>query len=382
MRNYLLAMAVACMFAAPLVAQEPSFVQDYMLETTSYGTHFVILGNTLNSDFVVFYDHYSGSNYNLKTVLIHAGGGPLGAVHLVSNNVQINYWFAWDAAWHPKAKRYVVVYKVGNKLYARAVGVGGAPLSAERFICNYDGNYIDVTWAAKNKFVVFLQRDGQLVGQALRKNARKYKGEKQLVSLETGVSYPLDAASEEDGTAVAYYARYWVSPGEADICVLRVDEKLNILDDFDQVSDLPAADETFARFVRGNYDPVSKTHSVAYRIGAGPARYTTFKKDGTWVSHPKNLPTDSRPWALLYDPVKKRFAVFYFTLNYYEGKDHAQLYLTVYKPNGKIVSADNLLKVTDSEIDALGCGFNKTGKTFLGWVNDGSPVGVLGRLIY
>ena len=382
MRILLLTTATALLFAAPLAAQAPSFVEDYFLETTTYGSHFVILGNTLNSDFVVFYDHYSGGNFVLKSCRLNSGGGPLGAKQTIHPDVVVADREPWDVVWHPVAKRYMAVFRVGGKLFARAIGVGGVPLSGPKFVCNYDGTYLHVAWAARRKFVVFLQRGDQVSGQALRRNCRKFKGEKQLVSLVTGISYPLDAASEEDGTAVAYYARYWDSPGEADVCVLRVDYKLNVLDDFDQVSDLAASSQYLTRYIHGNYDPKSRTHSIAYRVGAGPAKYMTFKKDGTWVSKPKNLPSDSAPRSLLYNPIKKRFVVFFFKLNYFDGRDHSEFYHTVYRPNGKIVVADRLLKRTDSENDACACGFNKTGKIFLGWVNDGGPLGVLGRLIY
>jgi hypothetical protein len=374
--------ALAIIYAAPAAAQSPAFTQDYTLESTLYGAKILPLGNTLNDNFIVFYDHYSGGKSALKTCIVQSNGGPLGAKHVIAPDINIGNYSPWDVVWHPTAKCFMAVFRVNGALYARKVGVDGIGKGTAKKITDYDGQYLVITWAMKNKFVVFFQRDDQVAGQALRKTARKFRGEKSLVSLVTGISYPLDADTEEDGTAVAYYARYWASPGEADPSVLRVNHKLQVLDNYDVVSDVPATSEYQARYIRGAYDPVDKVHTIAYRIGAVPAKYMTFKKDSTWIKKPTNLPANEQPRYMLYDHVNQRFAVFFYTLNYFEGRDHSEFRLSIYRPNGTIVVANQLLKQTDNENDAHGCGFNKVGHIFVGWVNDGGPPGILGRLLY
>jgi hypothetical protein len=377
-----LALSLAVLCSMPLAAQTPATIEDYALEPTGFGFHIEIMGNTLNNDFVAFYEHYSGGLFHLKSCTVPSTGGPLGAKHFLKPGIAQADYGPWDVAWHPVVKRFMFVYATGGKLYARAVGVDGAPLGPPRYISDYDGKYLQVTWAAKRKFIVFLRRNDQVAAQTLRKNAKKYKAEKQLVDLKTGISLPLDAVSEEDGTAAAYYTRFRADPGEADVCVLRVDYKLNVLSDYDLVSGLPATAEISARYVHGNYDPAKSLHAVVYRIGLGPARYATFEKDGSWKSAPKDLPTDATPHAVLYNPLKKRFAVFYYKLNYFGGSDHAEYYLTVFRPDGKILAVDKLLKRTESEDETRACGYNRTGKVFVAWVNEIVPPGVLGRLIY
>jgi len=70
MRKLIIAIVITLSTAASLMAQSTTSVKEVTLESTHYGTKILPLGTTKNNNIVVFYDHYDGSKYVLKTRLI------------------------------------------------------------------------------------------------------------------------------------------------------------------------------------------------------------------------------------------------------------------------------------------------------------------------
>ena len=381
-----LSIIVILLAASPLVAQEAPAVKSITIEEDGFGFKFLPLGVTHNNTMVVFYEHWTGSSTALKARFITASGNP-GQTSTIAASIDSRMW---DAVWHPVLKRFVVVYRLNNALYARPVGQFGAPLSPAKKLCDYSDVYIHIAWTNRKKFVLFITRGGQVVAQALKKNGKKKKGEQAVTGVAAGEAYPVGAATEDDGTAVAYYAHYVSSTNLLTPRLVKVNHKpKNVIADFAISS--PRGSTAKATFV-GAYDPASQTHSVAWRfVGAGGvnARYCTFYESGAMRKHPTAIPGRVSPRALLYNPSTQRFAILFIDYAYFAppdsagpaAMDHTELHLVIYNPSGSIADSDYLIWQGQAEHEGYGVGHAKNG-SLLAVMSYETIAGIFGRFIY
>lgn len=355
-------------------------VVEVTLESTGYAGKILPLGSTVNNDIVVFYDHYYGGQQNLRARVIGPAGG-LGPVQTVATNIDFGKWDDWDAVWSPKAKRYMAVYRKGNKVYAQLVRPNATKQGGAKNLFDNNKDHLCITWTSQKKFVLFVSYSNQVTALILKKNGAPHNSAQIITNVASGEAYPVDAATENNGTAMAYYVHFNSNNNTATPSVIRVNQNLNVQGDFNVGVTASANSKSFARYIRGAYESKSKRHSMVWRIGAGPSKYCTFKNNGNLVKSPTNTPEDVTPRALLNDRNKKKFAMFYFKLNYFDGADHSEFYHFTYKPSGSVISNSVLLKQTENENDAHGCGLSRSSNIFVGWVNDGGPAGIHGRLI-
>jgi hypothetical protein len=344
-----------------LAAQEPPAYVDLTLSSSEYGWRFVPLGTTVDDNIVLFYTVHPlwGGNRMLKSCVISPTGA-LGPLRVLATPVDL---FVMDAVWHPAVKRFMVVYISGTALYARSVRADGSPGGPAVKVNDYDGDYVSLAYTNKRKFVLFIARDGQVVGQVLKKNGKKFKSEIKLTNFTGTVSaYPVDAATKADGNAVAYYASYDYIPDKLTPSLLSVDHKLNVLEDFEIASGMTTQrDQVFV----GAYDPNSRTHAVAWDLYNYPAnnrKYCCVDESGATVMPPTALPKDVSPESLVYDPSGKRFALLYrkHTINASDEIEYTRLYLFIFNPKGKAIDQDFfLLQIGDEEAGlGLGCARN------------------------
>ena len=380
-----LSIILALLAASPLAAQEAPAVKSITIEEDGFGFKFLPLGVSHNNTMVAFYEHWTGSSTALKARFISASGDP-GQTSTIAANIDSS---RWDAVWHPVLKRFMVVYRLNNALYARSVGQFGAPLSAAKKVCDYSDVYIHIAWTTKKKFVLFITRGGQVVAQVLKKNGKKKKGELAITDVASGEAYPVDAATEDDGTAVAYYAQYRSSAGTLTPRLVKVNHKpKNVIADFAITSARSSTSKT--TFV-GAYDPASQTHSIAWRfVGAGGsnARYCTFYESGAMRQSPTAIPGSVNPRALLYNPSAQRFAILFIDYAYFAppgsaraaAMDHTELHLVIYNPNGSIVDSDYFIWQGQSEHEGFGVGYAKSGN-LLAVMSFELAEGIFGRFI-
>lgn len=379
MRRIILLFSTILVLALPAAAQDPAATKDLTISNNEFGFKFKPMGTTINNNFVLFYEAFSGGTTALKARTV----GPTGALGPVKTLVPSIDNYRWDVVWHPVVKKFMLVYHLNNAAYARRVKPNGAPGGASKKVCDYQDIYMRIAWTKKKKFVLFLTRGGQLAAQALKKNARKFKTEQILTVFSTGEAYPTSAATKTNGEAVAYYAHYDNSANELTPRLISVDHKLIVYDSF-AITAAQTANRKGS--IMGKYDPGSRTHSIVWKF-AGHSKYCCFNESGAMVEAPTNTPKDITPKALIYNPSADRFAIQYNKYKIFAppgpqpaGIDHTYIYLTIYNPNGTIVDPEFSVLVSNYEDEGTGVGYAKNGN-ILG-VASPEVGGIWARLIY
>ena len=377
MKGTVLAASFILMTALPLAAQAPSATTDLTINVSATPGVIHCLGNTLNNNILVFYDDYTYSGRHLYCREIRPNGS-MGPERTITTDIDTaTHW--WHVTWHPYAKRYMIIYLKNGAIYARALQVDGKNASPERKVTNYSERWMRVAWTFKKKFVVFYHIAGQVAGQGLRKNAKKYKNQQILTGVRSGEALPLDAATEDDGTAVVYYANYRSGPGTMRPALVRVNHKLKILGQF-FITQAYGVVSKYSRFV-GNYDTTHQRHSIVWYDGG--ARYCTFDKAGNFVQAPTTLAGIQTINNLAYDPAANQFALFNYLYKSL-GVGGADFYYTVYDHQGTVVASQILLAQENrNEIDAAGFGYARNGNHVTAWGLEYSGAhGVYARLYH
>ena len=348
--------------ASPLAAQGPTATLDFDLENTRYGFNILPLGSTINKRICVFYDHYTvGNEWNLKTRVIGAAGS-VGPMNLLAQDIELNWnnKYHWDAVWHPKIKRFMVVFRKNSAIYVIPVDRNGVAMSVAKMVANYAEDPLHITWTKKGMFVIFIVHSGQLKAIAVRKNGNVFKRRK-LTNANSGEVFPFDAASEEGGTAVAYYAHYNSATMELRPALLKTNMMLQKLDQFYVYSAITVTHQNLVKQIYGTYGPRSGIHTLVWRTSPEPAAYCTFDKSGSMIQAPTDSPISFAPADVLFDPKNKQFAILYYELSYYAGSDHSEFYFMVYDLDGNVVDSAKVLKITNAENDGFGAGIGKSG---------------------
>lgn len=366
MREFILTLSTILTLALPLAAQETAAQVDLTIENSQRGCKFMPMGNSVNNNIILFYEAVSGVETDLKARTV-GPTGDLGPVRILAQTIDYQIW---DVVWHPVVKKFMLVYRKNNDVWARRIKLNAKPGGSPKKVCDYHDNYLEVAWTKKKKYILFMARSGQLTAQALKKNGKKYRTEEYLTSFTSGEAYPVAADTKVNGEAVAYFAHYDSTPNWLTPRLISVDHKLTVHDDYAITT--PQDSGSKATFV-GKYDPAFRIHSVAWRLAASEAKkvhskYCCFYESGAMVQPPTNTPVNIIPKALLYDPAAKRFAVWYNKYNVFNSLgfqptkiDNTHIFLMVYNPNGVIVAEDLYVYMSHSEDEGSGVGFAKNG---------------------
>lgn len=383
MRRSALIFCICIAFVTPCANAQTTAVSfvDVTLEASGWAFPIIPLGTTTTDDIVVFYAHNNAGTMTLKTRLVRANG-TMGPVRTIATGLDTGMWTTFDVVLHPQISKFLVVYRKGGKLYGRGVGATGIPLAAAKLITPYSRDFMALTWTSKKKYILFMEKSGQIAGQVLRKNGKKKKGDLLLTKAAKGEAIPLDAATDSAGIAHLVFSLYNSSTNLATLQWLSVDKKLNYQDSMELAANLTANSDNFLRNALVAYDPTSDVFGCAWRVAPAVATYCTFDSSGSFVKMPTTMPTDTNPRALVLDPASGTFANFYFILSYNGVTDLVDFYYTSFFPNGSLDMTGVNLKQVSNEIDFLGCGISRIGSTFIAWINDGGPSGVHGRLTF
>lgn len=372
--------AILCLgFVYPVSDTEPAATIEFFLETTQWASHVKPIGNTANDGVVCFYDFQAPGNPTLKTRFVNDAGSLVGN-NVIDTGLKLGSSTPFVAAWSPQTNSYLVVFRKGNNLYGRQINQTGVPSAPVKLITAYTADYMALTWTSKKRFVLFLQRGGQISAQLLRKNGKKLGDEYTLTTYKTGEAYPLAADTEDDGMAVCFLGHY--RAGSVQYRAVKTNHSMGLLGSFNIGPSMAATSITFIRYFHAAYDPGSQRHACVWRVAPAHSQYTVVSADGSVVFAPANTHSDATPRGLAYDPVSERFSMLLGKLNYFGGSEHSEFYHFTFNPNGTVAIPEQLLKQTTAEYDAVGSGFSRNGKIILMWVNDVLPYGVLGRQIY
>jgi hypothetical protein len=377
-----LAIFVALVLCAGMLhAQQTAAIADLSLETTGYGFHIQPLATSVADGFVIFYAHYDAGVWRLRSRLLRSDA-TLGPAYTLATNLDTGLWLPFQAAWHPQTNSFLVVYRKGSALKARRVKANGSPGGAEKNIGPYTRDFYALTWVSKKKFVLFLERSGEITGQVLRKLGKKKGKEKMILSFTQGEAIPLDAATDNNGIAALALANYNNSSNSSDIHVLTVDRKLRTQNVALMLSGYTTNGDNALRYVHLAHDTFNDAFAMAWRIAPAAAGYCTFDSEGTFISDPADLPVDATIRELRFFPADGSFAAYYYVIADFGGTESTEFYITIFFANGTIDTNFQLLLRVTGEVDGWGFGISNLDAVFAGWVPETTPPGVHGRMIY
>ena len=364
------------LFALFLTAAAPAQAEtiDLTIDSTiaTYG-RIVPLGTTANNNVVVFYESGGGGYKDIFARVVRPSGA-LGPVRkLVEDIVQGQ---GWQAVWHPRARRFLLVYRRDDRLYACPAKRNGKPgdeVLIEGSQLAYPQYGHSVAWTGKDRFILFFQQDGQLVKATLSKDGRTLGKPATATSFADGVAYCTGSTTEDDGSVVAYCMHYDEAKKIARLFMLRIGDGADAAEQVDLGLRPRSNSVLFATDISGAYDPATKTHSIAYRIGLKRLKYCTFLPDGTMLRTPVITPDRIPPGSLVSVhriPQQQRFAMFYYKLDYDDDTDtdYVDFRIFTYKPDGTVVAPARQLKHLEA---ANGCGceftYSRDGNIFVAY---------------
>lgn len=362
MRIRILAVVLLCLSIYASGQSTPPAV-DLVIDSSGYGFKAMPLGCSSNNNILVFYDVQINGVIYIKARLVYQNG-TMGNVFTLASAAG---WGKWSAVWSPEANRYMLVYIQNDRLYARAVSITGSPKTAAKLIAGYSGDYLQITWSPKRKFVVFMERDDQIVAQQLRKTAKKFKGEVTLTDVPLGdKAIPTDCATESDGSPCVYYVIFNESTLNADIGMIKVDKKLAIVSQVDVKSNLTAYNEYDARSMQGACS-ANDVHAFCWRYGNDKGKYAMYRSDGSQVKKARNTPQNREIRDIVFDASANTFRFFYSELFYDGSIDHERLFSTNFNTNGAVVNAKQVYYLTHSECDGRFLGVSRDGNVLAVW---------------
>ncbi len=384
MTRVYIAAAMLLMFALPCAAQEPPTETNLTLggPEGGYARKLMPMGNTVNDNIDLFFkdrDTYDNSDpFPIVFRIIYPSGNMGPRITLV-DDVNPTEWLV---AWHPAAKRYLLVYIKDGKVYAMSVRPNGTHLKA-RYVCDYLDNWMALTWARKKRFVLLLKRKGDIVGQVLKRQGKKVGSETTVVDTTTDKVTVGSASTQKDGIAVLYYGLQRGSGGTS-LRMLRMDHKLNIVDDQQVVRRITRQDQFF-----GMADPFSETHVVTWgRDGA--VTFCTFDYDATLKTTVHAYHTN-RLWlrGIRYDRPARNYALWYSTWEIDNEKflEIDYHYFLRLSPAGTVIDFKEPVKTVsvNNEVDATGLGIARNGNILVCWSHEdfgGGERGTYGTLIH
>ena len=336
---------------------------DLVIDGNSYGYKAMPLGMTINNNILVFYDIQINGIIYVKARLVYPNGN-MGNIYTLATNVG---WGEWQAAWSPEAKRFMLVYIYNDKIYARAVKITGAPKTAAKLIAGYTGDYLQLTWSPKKKFVYFIERNDQVVAQQMRRTAKKYKGEVTLTNVPLGDrAIPTDCATESNGSPVVYYVVFNESTLNADVKMTKLDKNLDIVNNVDVKLNLTAYNEYDVKNLQGACS-AGDVHAFCWKYGSDKAKYAIYRSDGTRIKKARNTPHNKEISNIVYDANSNIFRYFYTEFVYDGQMDNERFFSTNFNPNGKVNQPKQVYYLTHGECDGRYLGVSRNGSIIIVW---------------
>lgn len=388
-RNILLLTITILSISLPAVAQIPPTVADLVIDPEAVSPTIKLYWNNTNNRILLAYEIMDPvtSQISLKVRYINPFGG-MGRAFKVASNIDSSGM--WDLAWHAVVSKYLVVYRKDNALLAQVLRATSKPKGPPKKISDYDGDRFFLTWTTENRYVLFFERESRLAAQVLRRTGRKFGSEKNLAGGElTGEAYPVDATTEADGTAVAYFALYSaLETNRLTPSVLKTNHTLKVIDQFAITDPYVVLDkESFM----GDYDPGSGMHMIMWAFQpVDPAvteptpYYAIFRENGQNVLPPTVVPDDRMPLNLTYNPLSERFASLFTWETEEGGVTTTNFGLMIFKPNGVLVSpGTNIGQEDETNILQVGGSYSQLGNFLLVWtLGESGNKGVYAKLFY
>jgi hypothetical protein len=317
-----------------------------------------IMSNTLNDNFVVFYQPlYPTWDAEIWVRTVSSDGNTLSSENVVTGfNVMRGIF---SAAWHPVAKRYVIVFNDNNDLKAIATDVDGHPVSALNTIATGIDGEPHVTSLGNQRFVVFYRQGDQLWAWRLTKTAQKMKSPVQVSSFKKGYVKVGGAATEEDGQAVCYYS-YIRGTSKSRGYMARVNNKLKVMLNKPVTAQMP---DQWLTGIQGAYDPDTQTHAITFYN-----KFAIVDKNGqpATPSYANFIVVPNGGYSLagvVYDRINTQFAAYYLKAWADEQTytEYSYLYYAFFKSNGTIVESDFYFDGGTDETDGRCAGINRHG---------------------
>lgn len=349
--------------AAAQEANPPAWTENSWTLFYSGVSNIIVMGNTINDNFTLFY-RPNPEPKKLYSRTISSDGSKEGQEYLIGDNIlALRYC---SIVWHPVTKRFLLLIKDDDKIYAVAANANGKRITSKKLIATgVDEDFPSspaVAWTSKKKFMVFYRKNNQIWAQKVRKGAGKVKAPQQLTSFASGFAYPCSTSTEEDGTAVCYYATGYDAydpNNKFKPYMIRVDIGLNTLGNHRLASNQKT---TWLYNYPGAYDPDTQTHAIV--IGN---RFALFNKQGR-VATPAGKKFTTIPGAgglsnLTYNSKDKEFGGYYRRAWADESTytEYTYLHYATFDSNGTVKETDFEFGGSTDEADGITANINRDG---------------------
>lgn len=260
--------------------------------------------NTLNENILVVYN--SVTDFSVYAQMVAPDGKTTKQIKLSPWNNSSN----WDLCWHPQAKRYMFVYKDGTDIKVRILKATGVPVGGEKKVTNYSNGEIRIGPANKKRFIVYFQRNVDLVAISLKKNGNKFKSETVLVKKSgTPFSFPNSGYSiskammNNNNESVVMYLFKYDSFKSGSIRVIKTDHKLKIWETGEIAQVVAPINNKGGNFLV-DYDKINEVYGVVF-----DDKYLIWKESFKTAAKLTQIQTVSTPTHLEWDPVSEQFGL-------------------------------------------------------------------------
>lgn len=320
--------------------------------------------NTINENLLVVYtNRISTTTLYARTV---TPAGVVGPQRIVASNVNGGFH---DLTWHPAAKRYMLIFKDGIDLKVRVIRANGSFAGGVKKVTTYSNGEFRIGPANKKRFILYYLRGDKLVAMSLKKNGKKFKSEKTLVSktngqfsFKNGWFYLSKAMMNDKNESVIIYMFKHKFSKVAEMKALKIDHKLN------EIATLPVASVSapFNGILFAEYDTANKVYGIVFGNS-----FKIFNEFSKWPANWKKLPTTRIPTQLEYDSVSEQFAL----LSTYQweiaGNDQgAKFYMSFFNKSGIFTLTEMLIHSLYNDTvnyGSLQLGFNPGGLYLITW---------------
>ena len=364
MKKFIALITIIFCFSIAAAASAP---QKLTVDNSGHTFKSMPLGNTWGNNILVFYDIYTNGIVKLKSRLVNSAGVPAAQTHIYVTDTE---WAPWTAVWSPLSNSYLLVYAIGDKVYARPIRQDGVPTGGAKLIFGgFDSKNLFLAFTARKRFVLFFEQNGEVLAQVLKKNGARKGGVEVVANSDSGGSCLTTSVSTmNNGDTIVYYSHFDPNTLDTQIKMLRLNYKLQQQADYTLKNGLTAYSETDARNYKGVCDYGDDLHLIVYKMGTSKPYYALVKHDGTFVKKPKRTPIkDLFPRHVEFDSTSDVYRLFYSRLTWQGTKDIEKFYLTNIRDNGTFADRKKYITQTTYECDYRTFGVSRDGNLLITW---------------